>query len=594
MTLRPLRDSWRGPCIVAATFLVLTAWTWRKWPDILVDFGRELYVPWQLVSGKVLYIDIAYFNGPLSPYLNALWFRLFGVSVTTLAVCNLAILAVTTALLFRLLAIACDRFTATASCCIFLFVFGFAQLTETGNYNFLAPYSHELTHGLALSVGMILCLSQYSLTRKRRWAALAGLLFGLTFLTKPEVFVAAAAAVAVAIFTERKGIRGGALPFLGAAIVPIAAALAALSAHMPVGTALRSVAGTSLFLTNTDIVSSIFYKRNMGLDAPGARLSIMVRAFLGVAMIAGAVAAADAARKLQRRMQIGAFVASLLLVIGSCVIRLGTDPFQSSPWFPVPWVLLGASLTLTTLAAGAYALRAGNVLLLMWTVFALATLAKIWLAPRVYHYGFVLAMPATLVLIGGLLHFIPQALKKSGGGGDLFRRMALTLLIADSIFFLKISNNYYRNKSVVVGTGGDAIFTSENKIDPRGAVVAKVLERIDVLMPPNATLVVLPEGVMLNYLSRRTNPTRFLSSLDAPLFGEEMIRASIQAHPPDFILLTPKDMSEYGADPFDVDPRFGRQILQWVDSNYSMVEDVAAEPPTTKDFDIKIFKRNSP
>jgi 4-amino-4-deoxy-L-arabinose transferase-like glycosyltransferase len=159
------------------------------------------------------------------------------------------------------MAIACDRFTATASCCIFLCVFGFAQLTATANYNFVAPYSHELTHGMALSVGMILCLSQYSLKRKRRWAALAGLLFGLTFLTKPEVFVAAAAAAGVAIFTERKGISGGHL-FVGASIAALAAALAVLSALMPAGIALRSVAGTSLFLANTDIVSSVFYKRN--------------------------------------------------------------------------------------------------------------------------------------------------------------------------------------------------------------------------------------------------------------------------------------------------------------------------------------------
>lgn len=60
---------WCGPALVSVSFLALSVWTWRKWPDLLVDFGRELYVPWQLTTGKVLYVDIAYFNGPLSPYL---------------------------------------------------------------------------------------------------------------------------------------------------------------------------------------------------------------------------------------------------------------------------------------------------------------------------------------------------------------------------------------------------------------------------------------------------------------------------------------------------------------------------------------------
>ena len=77
--------------IHAAVFLTLAAWSWRKWPDPIVDFGRELYVPWQITRGRVLYRDIASLFGPLSPYVNAFWFRVFGVSLTTLVVCNLAI-----------------------------------------------------------------------------------------------------------------------------------------------------------------------------------------------------------------------------------------------------------------------------------------------------------------------------------------------------------------------------------------------------------------------------------------------------------------------------------------------------------------------
>jgi hypothetical protein len=53
----------------------MLAWSWGRWPEVVLPFGRALYVPWQLAAGKVLYTDIAYFNAPLSPYLNALCFR---------------------------------------------------------------------------------------------------------------------------------------------------------------------------------------------------------------------------------------------------------------------------------------------------------------------------------------------------------------------------------------------------------------------------------------------------------------------------------------------------------------------------------------
>ena len=66
--------------------------TWRCWPDVIIDFGRELYVPWRLSEGDVLYTDIAYFNGPISPYFNAMMFHWFGASLTTLVMTNVVLL----------------------------------------------------------------------------------------------------------------------------------------------------------------------------------------------------------------------------------------------------------------------------------------------------------------------------------------------------------------------------------------------------------------------------------------------------------------------------------------------------------------------
>src|SRR5881392_3283113 len=81
-----------GLSIVALAMIAMLIFSWRCWCDPIADFGRELYVPWQLAHGKVLYRDIAYFNGPLSPCLNSILFRIFGASLMTLAWANIVIL----------------------------------------------------------------------------------------------------------------------------------------------------------------------------------------------------------------------------------------------------------------------------------------------------------------------------------------------------------------------------------------------------------------------------------------------------------------------------------------------------------------------
>jgi hypothetical protein len=146
VALKRTPSRWWDALILAAIGGCMTAWTWLTWPDILVDFGRELYVPWRLVAGADLYTDLAYFNGPLSPYFNALWFRVFGESVQTLVAVNLVVLALITWALYWTLSHAASRFSALAATAAFLAGLAFIRT----NYNFVAPYSHELTHGILI------------------------------------------------------------------------------------------------------------------------------------------------------------------------------------------------------------------------------------------------------------------------------------------------------------------------------------------------------------------------------------------------------------------------------------------------------------
>src|SRR5437762_6009084 len=128
--MSPLRANTRiliGLGIVLLTVVAMLAFTWRTWPEPVIDFGRELYVPWQISQGKLLYRDIAYFNGPLSPYFNSMLFRIFGASLMTLAWANTIILAAVVVMLHRIAAQIGDEFAATAATLAFVILLAIGQ-----------------------------------------------------------------------------------------------------------------------------------------------------------------------------------------------------------------------------------------------------------------------------------------------------------------------------------------------------------------------------------------------------------------------------------------------------------------------------------
>ena len=149
------RPAWIGPVLLVLFFAGLGAWSWEKWADVQIDFGAELYAAWRISEGDALYRDIAYRHGPLPHHLNALWFTLFGVSIRTLALCNLVVLAGIAALQWRLFRRVCGAGVASAVTAVFLGVFAFGQYVPIGNFNFVTPYHHHQSHGLALGLLMI-------------------------------------------------------------------------------------------------------------------------------------------------------------------------------------------------------------------------------------------------------------------------------------------------------------------------------------------------------------------------------------------------------------------------------------------------------
>jgi len=576
--MRDTARTWAGPCLVALTLVAYAAWTWGKWPDVLVDFGRELYVPWQLASGRRLYADVAYFNGPLSATVNGALFWLVGPSLRALVLFNLAIIVAVVTMVHELLRYMAGRFVAAIASLAFLVFFAFAQFMPGGNYNYLAPYSHEATHGVALSLAALVCLGAFLRGGRPRWAFAAGVAAGLALLTKPEFTVALGPALVTGLLLQSR-VDGASGRHPGAAlaaaavgyVLPPALAFVGLATQMPATDALRGVAGAWTYVFDPRLRELPFYRDVQGTLDVGESLRITGTwlARYAAVFVPAAIVAAVVARAARWRYVIGGVAAAgaaAVVLVG----RTGRDWENLAR--PFPWLLAAAAALLAVALwrrRAAATLPARGVFGLACLVFALGLLLKTILHASLLHYGFVLAMPAGLAIIALAVGVVPAWLDSRGRAGLVFRAASLGALVGFGVVQVNATNMWLNERTVPIGQGADQYLVHQ-----RDRAYAEVLARLEQLRAPVETLVVIPEGVMLNYLVRAENPTGFVNFLPPELimFGERRILDAFRSRPPDWIVITNRGATEYGYRFFGAD--YAQALFAWIEAGYEVVDRV--------------------
>ncbi|MGE4609643.1 MAG: hypothetical protein AAEJ52_23145 [Myxococcota bacterium] len=569
----------------------LFARNWAAWTNPLVDFGRELYIPWRIVEGQVLYRDIAYLDGPLAPYWNALCFTLFPVEIRTLEMANIAVIAGVSALIFALLQrlIGLEgphplerRIVASTGVAFFLCIFAVNLLGTGGNMNWVAPYSHGITHGVALSLLSIWLLMRHLESGRTIDLSLAGFALGLCALTKPEVFAAAGISIGVGMLVSLRTPPPGAGPPLQrlvvlacSAMLPGIAAVGLLALAMPVTDALVGVLGGWSHLAGSDVQTLHFYRWVMGIDEPAENLIQMAIAAGVWASVLVPAFVVSIRLKNRRLRDLLVFVLPMAIV---AVAPWSGDWFDWEYIFRPSAVLLAVATVIS--AARVWRLPSGEtaprgIAELCVTILALVLLGKIFLKPMLAGYAFALLVPGIIVLVFVLLHVAPVAIERRGGDGRLFGWVALAMLALVSLGCLLDAEPARTKKIVAVGAGGDSFMAQSQR---RARLTQTLTRWIDRQLPPEATLLVLPEGVIVNYLTRHINPTRHLNFLPPELavFGEREILEDLEANPPDFVVLVHRDTEEYGLPLFGTD--YGRSLFEWAHDRYVRVFQLGSEP----------------
>jgi hypothetical protein len=579
----------RGLVLLYAIMFLLVAWTWSATADILIDFGRELYVPWQLAEGKTLYKDIAYFNGPLSPHFNALMFRLFGDSVVTLLVTNTIILAMLVTTLYALLLRYFSVVASTVACSCMLIVFGIAHMTHHGNYNYITPYSHELTHGLFLAFAILALLGHEAKFKLWKWS-LIGVLWGLVFLGKAELFLATTVMIGCSLILP---LLGKQLSFrqlvarvgtaVGFATLPVLAFWLLLSSQTGPAEASLNVLGTWRYIFSSEVTGLFFYRHFAGTVNPTYYIMTSLLACVAIGSVVFGLYALE--RNIGGRGWKNP-VALASLAFAFYLSGYSAFVLHARAFFVIAVVLF---LILFCLA---FKRRDGfhkYCHLACWAAFSVCIMAKIVLRPNFIFYGFALTMPIVVLTIALAIDWLPKIMCRDGAG-KRFRYALIALLVFDTTVILVKTVHFTYEKSYVIGSEQDHL----RCVEKQGVPLLAATDYLATRMAPDETLLVLPEGISLNYLLRRENNSPYVNFMQPELvmYGEENIVSDFDRNPSDYVLLVTRPLKGYGLHHFG-QPGYGDKIMKWVRANYDVEKQFGADPFVMDDFGVQILRRRS-
>jgi len=276
-------------------------------------------------------------------------------------------------------------------------------------------------------------------------------------------------------------------------------------------------------------------------------------------------------------------------------------------WFRIEWLAVGRCLLGLNLAylgwtgwrfargRGAGGDPRAETIRLLAAVLGAALMARMFLNGRIYHYGFYQAAVASLVVTAVIVGELPRLLRPIGRGRILLAAGALALLAPGVVRVAAASQDILRCKTHAVGSGRDLFYAFPPQTLATGDIVRVTSEWLR-RMPAGQTAVVLPEGEMINYLARMPSPVAPYAYFAAATSGgrEARIVADLDRHPPGWVVIVSRDISDNGVKSYGESVGEGLLILSWVAEHYEPAMSVGGDPLDPRQCGGLVLRRKGP
>jgi hypothetical protein len=470
---------------------------------------------------------------------------------------------------------------AFAASTVFIVVFAFSQFVNIGNYNYATPYSQETTHGLLACLLLVIVLARWVEHPTVRSSLLAGGLFGLTALLKPEIMFAAASMTLAAALVKWRYLG---LPstrvvvaWALATAIPTAAFTLYFARFLDWGPALA--AASRAWFDIRGLGSDPAQTSFLGLDLPSEHLRQHAAATLVACLLIGAIAAiAWIGERVARRWQ-------LPIAAGLLLIAVAAPSAVLIRWLQAGRCLLGLMLIYLSICAVGFFRRQTDdtrqlqTLRILLCVLATALLSRMVLNGRIYHYGYYQAALAAVLVPAIMIGELPSWLRLRPRGTWIVMVGCAALIVPGLVILANRSQALLGARITPVGEGRDLFYTFPSEIEPRGAIVDEVITELR-NRSAKGTLLVVPEGAMINYLARLPSPVAsvYFYAGETEDGRERQLVIELDKHPPDWIVLISRDLREYGIQRYGERSGSGQDILSWIDRGYERTWAIGDDP----------------
>jgi hypothetical protein len=575
---------------LAFTFFFLSWYTWGHWGNLRVDMGRELYVPSSLLNGKLLYRDLWYPYGPLTPYLQALLYRLFGLHWNVLYLFGLATTLSCTFLLFTI----SRRFVSPTAAFLVPFCF-LMQGFHPHLFNYIVPYAYAATLGSLLGLACLYFVVRTTLNESGPNLSLAGFAAGLALLCKQEFgfscYLLMAFVLTVRVLMQRS-LRTLASDLL--ACVP-----GVLLNVCVYGWFIWQLSPRFVLLENFQVTAGSYFMRTFGehwLTVWGLRFipSEMVKtAAIGIFALAAWFIMAFALRNALRYRFVLPCAATVFgVVLAGYLLNFPPALYLTERWplviFPKGMFWLACLLLvweLTLLFRNGS--ENGHMALAAVAVYAVATGIRIMVQVEPYGYAIFYNSTLFLAFVVLLCRVIEAALPL-----EIRLRQALIngLLLMEVMGLALLLFPQPQRLPAPLTTSLGTIYTREVE----ATLFPQIISFMKQQKASGKHVLVLPDDASLYCFSDAEAPTRWyvlIPGVISPTQEEEYI-SQAERYGVDYILLSNRNTAVYGMPYFGI--HYNQKIYRWMQTHYKVVGEFGIfERQPNSPFAMLIYKRHA-